>query len=187
MGARPILLDRLALAAAGAALLAVAGCQSGGPLGALNVGGEAAEQDRITVQELTAYCPPVSIRAANAIHRSYQRGGQDDPTKLVFQATMAESTRSCTYNGGVLGMTIAAAGRVVPGASATGGSVTLPIQVRIVQGAEVVQERTINKEVALNDTIGATQWVFTDSSFSMPQPQQANVQVFIGFAEPGRK
>lgn len=188
MGQRRILLDGTTFAATAVAFLALAGCQSGGALGALNLGGGAApKEESITVQELRAYCPPISIRAANAIQRTYQRGGQDDASKLIMQATMSETTRSCTYDGGMIGMTIAAAGRVVPGPAATGGSVTLPIHVRIVQGTQVIQERTINKDVALSDTIGATQWVFTDSSFSMPQSQEANVQVFIGFAEPGRR
>lgn len=171
--------------------LAVAGCQSGDTLGALRLpgtgGGQAAQppaQDgRISAEELVAFCPQVTIREANSIYRTYQRGGQDDPSKLTLQATMTESTRSCTYGNGMLGMTIAVAGRVVPGPAGGAGTVTLPVRVRVAQGADVIHDQTYNQQVVLADTIGATQWVFTDSSYSMPQPSQTNVRVFVSFAE----
>jgi hypothetical protein len=195
MGNRSILCRRFALAASAGVLLAVTGCQSGDTLGALSLpgvgGGEGAQpparEGQITAQELTAYCPAVTIDEANTIHRTYQRGGQDDPSKLTLQASISEATRSCTYGGGMLGMTVAVAGRVVPGPVAGPGSVTLPIRVRVVQGSEVIHDQTFNQEVVLTDTIGATQWVFTDSSYSMPQPAQSNFRVYVGFAEQARR
>lgn len=193
MGSGSHLGRRLALGAAGGILLAVTGCQSGDTLGAMRLpgtGGEQAEprvrEGQITTQELLAYCPAISIQGSDAVYRNYQRGGQDDPSKLVIQATMSESTRSCTYGGGMLGMTVAVAGRVVPGPVSSPGSVTLPIRVRILQGTQVLRDQTFNHQVAIADTIGATQWVFTDSSFSMPQPSQSDVRVFVSFASSAR-
>jgi len=184
---------KLAVSAAMGFMLAVAGCQSGDTLGALNIpgvgggGGQAetppADDGRITTAELRAFCPQVSIREAEAFHRSYQRGGQDDPAKLLYQASMTETTRSCTYGGGMMGITVAVAGRVVPGPVATTGTIRLPIRIRVVQGSDVISDKTFNQDVAITDTVGATQFVFSDSGFSMPQPTNTNVRVFASFPE----
>lgn len=171
-------------------VLALAGCQSGNPLGALNIGGGGAAQQppaddgRITPEELLAYCPRLTIRNEDAVHDSYQRGGQGDPQKLVFRASISDATRACNYAGGTLSMTIAAAGRVIPGPVATTGAVRLPIRVTVYRDTEIIHDQVHDYQVAIGDTAGATQFVFTDASLSMPNPTARNIRIFVGYDNP---
>ena len=166
--------------------LSLSGCQSGGTLGALNIGGgqdQPSEEERITVQELTAYCPAVSLRDNSAVQNSYLRGGDGDATKLVYRAAITETTRSCTYAGGNTAMTIGVAGRVIPGPAGHSGSVRLPLRIAVYQDTGEIYSQRVDHDVAIADTAGATQFIVVDRSFSMPNPTSRNVRVVVGFDE----
>lgn len=178
-----------ALAALGSMLL-LAGCQSGNPLGALDLGGGGqarqpapAPDGRITVEELLAYCPSVTMRSQNAVYDSFQRGGEGDPSKLAYRASISEVTRACSYGGGAIGMTIAAAGRVVPGQAGAPGAVRLPIRVTVYRDTELVHDQVVEHQVMLADIAGATQFVFSDQSVSIPNVTSRNIRVFLGFGD----
>ena len=164
-------------------VLAMTGCQSGPMPGVLNVGGATPEQpdDRITQDELLAFCPAIALRENTAYYSTYQRNADSDPGKLVYQASITDVTRSCSYEGGMLRMNIAVAGKVVPGPLGSTGSVTLPLRIMVVQGSEVIHEQVHSYDVAVTDIAGATQFVFTDSSFTMPKPTTSAVRAFAGF------
>ena len=168
-------------------ILAAAGCQSGNPLGALNIGGgqQDAPQERITSDELMAYCPGVSIRGSQAVIDNFARGGQDDPSKLIHRASLTEATRACTYSGGMMGITVAVAGRVVPGPAGNVGNVRLPIRITAYQGQDIVHDQVYSHDVAISDVAGATQFVFSDQSLSLPNTGARNVLIFVSF-ENGR-
>jgi hypothetical protein len=172
-------------------MLATAGCQSGNPLAALSgTGGSAqpsqqATEQRITVQELTAYCPVATVDAARAVTDSYARGGQDDPKKLLHRAAVSDVTRSCQYDGGTVTITMALAGRVVPGAAATTGQVKVPLRFVVLQDTTEIFSRTYTHDVAIADTIGATQFVISDT-FSIPTPSARNIRIYAGFDKPAR-
>lgn len=176
------------LAVAGLAVL-IAGCQSGNPLGALNMGGgdggvqqqAAAPDDRITVEELRAYCPSASIRTDGVVHSSYQRNAQDDPSALIYQASVSDVTRACTYQGGMTNITVAVAGRVVPGPQGQPGTVTLPMRITVFRDTEEIQSQAVSYQVAVADVAGATQFVFTDASITIPNPTARNIRVVVGF------
>lgn len=169
-------------------ILAAAGCQSGNPIAALNIGGKQdAGEERVTVEELLAYCPSATIRETQAVHDSFQRGGEGDPKRLVHRASLTEVTRACTYGNGVLGMNVAVAGRVVPGPAGTTGTVRLPIRITVYQGQQVIHDRVQDHQVTIADTAGATQFIFSDAGISMPQPTAQNVFVFVGFDTAARR
>lgn len=157
------------------------GCQVGETLGGLGGGRSSPPPGAVTQEELIGYCPSVTVRQSDAILDSYQRGGQDDATKLIYRATINDATRSCTYQGGQTAMTIAVAGRVVPGQAGTVGTMRLPIRISVYQDNQQIHSQVHNYDAAIADTIGATQFIFTDNSFSMPNPTRRNVQVIIGF------
>lgn len=173
--------------------LALAGCQSGDTLGALNIGGGGGQsqppagQETITVQELLAYCPAITVAADKAVLNSYQRGGDGDAAKLVYRAAITDSTRSCTYGTGTMGMAIGVAGRVIPGPVGTPGAVRLPIRVTVYQDTTEIYSQRFEHDVMIADTAGATQFMFVDKSFSMPNPTSRNVRVLIGFEEAARR
>lgn len=171
--------------------LALAGCQSGNPLGALDLGGgqqqpQERQPGQLTTDELLAYCPSVSMRERNAVFDSFQRGGDGDPSKLVYRASLSDSTRTCTYADGMLSMTVVVAGRVVPGPAGSVGNVQLPLRVTVYRDTEIIDDRTLGQQVAIADTAGATQFILTDSAITMPNPQARNIRVLVGFAEQRR-
>lgn len=180
----------LARKSAGFAVVAllgvVAGCQASDTLGGLGGGQSTPPPGQITQAELLGYCPSVGVRQADAVIDSYQRGGQDNPSKLIYRATINDATRSCTYQNGQTYMTIAIAGRVVPGQASAVGNMRMPIRVTVYEDTQQIYTQLHQYDVAISDTIGATQFVFSDSSFSMPNPTRRNIRVVIGYEKAGR-
>jgi hypothetical protein len=142
------------------------------------------EPGRITDVELRAYCPKVDLREGTAFYRTYEKGGKEteDPSLVIYQAALADTSRDCKYANGTLTMTVAAAGRVVPGPKGKAGTITMPIRVAVTRGDEVLYSKLSTQEVQIAET-GATQFVFKDTEVSFPQPTSRNINVFIGYDE----
>lgn len=175
-----------------AALLATlamtaAGCQSDDGANAFDVGGKSGEI--VKESELRAFCPPVQLREGTAYFSTYERGGEKDKdtSKLIYQASIADVTRACTYPEGRLNMDVAIAGRIVPGPKGKVGSITMPIRVVLIQDGKVAYSQLHKVPVAVTDTIGATQFVFNDTGISIPKPSGTNLIVYAGYDEgPGK-
>ncbi|MCO5063209.1 MAG: hypothetical protein M9924_02220 [Rhizobiaceae bacterium] len=164
-------------------LLALAGCQSNseGQTGeTMSRNDLAGSKPKVTQGELEAFCPPVRVRQGTAALNRYARGGDGDPSKLAFQASIGESTRACTRADGNLTIDVAAAGRVVPGPAAP-ASVTLPIRVVVTRGDDVLYSELHRQEVTLTDRSAATQYLFRNSNVVIPIPSERNVMVQLGF------
>lgn len=166
------------------ALLALAGCQSSGGTEVAAAGGQAAAPEPVRESELRAFCPPVQLRQGTAFYSSYQRGGQDDPQRLVHQASISNVTRACSYaSDGSITLNVGVAGRVVPGPQGSAGQVNMPIRIAVVQGTTVLYSQLHQYPVNVQDTAGATQFVFNDPAVSIPRPEGTNIVVFAGFDE----
>lgn len=164
-------------------LFALAACQTGSPLGGLTGQSQPSEAEQVEEFELLAFCPQTVQRQASSVLNRYAGGGEGDADRLMYRATITETTRSCSYQGDTLSMNIAAAGRVVPGRAISSSSVSLPLRVTVRQGAETIYTQRHELPVQLSGTVGASQFIFNDSSISIPMPQTRNVAVFIGFDE----
>jgi hypothetical protein len=166
-------------------MLAAAGCQSSdkGILGVGDKQAATAEQEKVKASDLLAYCPKVSLREGTAYFSTYAKGGQDDASKLIYQASIADVTRDCSRDSGVLTMNVAVAGKVVPGPVGTTGTITMPIRVVVLRGAEVLYSQLHQYKLQIADTSSATQFVFKDAGVSVPLPSASNYQVFAGFDE----
>lgn len=164
------------------ATAALAGCQQGASRS------EAAlETGQIRESELRAYCPRPVLRDGTAYLQQYERGGQDDPNRLIFQAVISDTTRTCTYNEGSGVVNVVAAGRIVPGPKGRTGPVTLPIRVVATRGDQVLYSQVIRHQVNVTDTSGATQFFLSDPNVVIPGGIDRGVQIMIGFDEgPGR-
>lgn len=172
-----------ALLGAGFLFLA-AGCQSNDAATTLDSGAApAAPEGKILQSELLAYCPQVTLRQGTAYFSTYERGGQDDPAKVIFQASIGEVTRSCTRSGGMVTINVAAAGRIVPGPLGKAGSVTMPIRVVVVRGSEVLYTKLHRYQVQVASANAATQFMFNDPAVVIPEPPEQNVEIFAGFDE----
>lgn len=170
-------------------ILAAAGCQSGDAGGVLGLGGneKKPEDGKVLASELLAYCPQVTLKEDTGYFNRYAKGGEDDPAKLSYQASINEVTRSCSRATGMLTMDVAVAGRIVPGPAGASGSITLPIRVVVLQGGEVLYSKQINHQVAVSGN-QAQQFIVNDSSVSVPIPANNTLQVFAGFdAGPPKK
>lgn len=184
-------LKLVSLAALGLAL-SLSGCQSGDTLGALKIGGggqsqQQGGQETISAGELLAYCPSVTPAGEGAVFNSYQRGGDGDASKLIYRAAITDTTRSCTYGGGMTTIALGIAGRVIPGPVGRPGAVRLPIRIQVYQDTTEIHSRRIEHDVNIADTAGATQFMLVDRDFSMPNPTSRNVRVIVGFDEAGKR
>ncbi len=170
-------------------MLAAAGCQSGDTGGVLGLGSKEKkpEEGKVLASELLAYCPQVTLKEDTGYFNRYAKGGEDDPAKLSYQASIGEVTRSCSRATGMLTMDVAAAGRIVPGPAGVSGSITLPIRVVVLQGDEVLYSKQINHQVAVSGN-QAQQFIVNDPNVTVPIPTANTLRVFAGFdAGPPKK
>lgn len=169
-------------------LLAVAGCQSGAASGDDAIAGVDATappppQGKVLQSELRAFCPSIVIRQGTAAHTTYAQGGDGDATKVIYQTSISDATRSCTRADGNMTIKVAVAGRVVPGPMGQAGNITMPIRVVVVQGGQPVYSQLHQYQVSVTDLQAATQFVFTDPNVVIPTPPDGQARIFIGFDE----
>lgn len=140
-------------------------------------------QKRISTSELLAFCPTVTIREGTAVLTNYAKSADKTPENLVYQASIADETRSCQPGDGTLTMNVAIAGKIVPGAKFSPGTITVPIRVAVIQGTDVLYSKLHKQAVSATDSSAATQFLFNDPNVTFPKPTAQNIQVFIGFDE----
>ena len=168
------------------ACASLAACNAGGTGSALDLNGakvEAAPVEKVLQSDLTGFCPQVTLREGTAFFTTYEKGGDGDPARAIYQASITESTRGCTRPNGVLAMNIAIAGRVVPGPKATGATITVPIRVAITEGDAVLYSQLHQFQVTIAPGQAATQFVFNDPNPTIPLTSAKAVTVFVGFDE----
>ena len=172
-------------------VVAAAGCQSGDDAGNVldpNTGGaQQAPEGKVLQSELRAYCPRVILRSDAAVHSTYEKKGEEEPSKLVYQSSIGAVTRKCSYAPGVMSMEIAVAGKVVPGPLAKDGSAVQPIRIEVKRGEEVLYSNVAKYEVAVSRTAGATQFIYSDPNVSFPTPEPGTLQVYAGYDLPPKK
>lgn len=169
-----------------AACAALAACNAGGAGSALDLNGakvEAVPAGKVLQSELTGFCPQVTLREGTAFFTTYEKGGEGDPARAIYQASITETTRGCTRPNGMVAMNIAVAGRVVPGPKASGETVSMPIRVAITEGDAVLYSQLHQFQVTIVPGQAATQFVFNDPNPSIPQASAKAVTVFVGFDE----
>ncbi|MFC4625091.1 hypothetical protein ACFO1V_07645 [Daeguia caeni] len=165
---------------AAALLVALAGCNTAGtgrPTVASN--GEA----RIKESELRAYCPQATLREGTAFFNTYEKGGEQDPNRVVYQAAITDITRACKYGDGMMNIEVAVAGKVVPGPKYRNGTITMPIRVAVLDGDRVVYSQLHKQMVNISNGDVATQFVMNDKGISIPIPEKQTIQIFVGFDE----
>lgn len=169
-------------------LMVLAGCNAGNPGGVL---GSAADKPSATpvadpaasaAAAVQGFCPPITLRDGTAYHRVFAKGAKDDASKIIYQASLADTTRSCTRS--ETGMTITAMvqGRLVAGPEGKAGQVMLPIRVAVTDGETVVYSELTQFPVTLTDIAQASQFVFT-KEVPVPATVSGLTKVHIGFDE----
>lgn len=193
------------------ALALAAGCQSGQG-GPAQGAAAPAPPTAVTASDLLAFCPPVGLREGTAFFTTYATPKTAKPTKttaaapaaggagadtvaeaadlsdkpatpVVFQTSITDVSRSCTREGGNLTMKVGVAGKVVPGAAARPGNVSLPIRIAVLSGDQVLFTKLYHYDVQISEMRTATQFAFTASDLSFPDPNSRGVRAFAGFDE----
>lgn len=144
-------------------------------------------EPQITEAQLRAYCPLVFMRDNTAFYDIYEKGGEGDAAKVIYQAAIRDVTRTCNTTDTTLSMKVAAAGRVVPGPMFKKGSISLPIRVTVMQGEDVIYSKLRNYPVQINNGVDATQFIFSDDQISIPKPTAKNIRVFVGYDREKKK
>ncbi len=177
----------LRLSAAASLLAMLAGCNSSNPSDSLAVNPPAAQA--ATAPVVQANCPPITVLDTNAVHQVYA-GTKGDPSKLVYQASLSDTTRSCSMNDSTLTVNVFAQGRVVPGPLSKPGRVNLPIRVTVKDGDGEIFSQVTSLGVDVPAGTAGTQFIFNNPNVAIPNgPGGASKQtnVFISFDEGGAK
>lgn len=165
----------------------IAGCTGANPGAVLNPGGANSQPavDALTnAAVVQGTCPQVELREGTAVYRTYVKGSDGDPAKIIHQGSIADTTRQCRINGDQIVATVVAAGRLVAGPAGTSGQVDVPIRVAVIEGENVLYSELIKQPVMLPEGQPTTQFVFTNSTVTFPASSAANAKILVGF-DPG--
>lgn len=179
---------RLVMAGVMAATLGVlAGCgATGGPF---DRGQKSPGMPKFTAAEgapapvVTGNCPQVSLRDGTSFLRKYAGNAKDNPEKLIFQASLAESTRQCTVNESAMTITVMAQGRLVAGPAGKAGVYTLPIRVAVIEGEKTVFTDLVKFQAEIPAGQGTAQFLFSKNDVVIPGGISGTARIFLGFDE----
>jgi hypothetical protein len=178
----------------GISLLAVvAGCSQTDKPADLGVtsdpsGIETKTQQQTQVAVVQGSCPQVYLRDGTAVLQRYGKGAKDDPQNLAYQVTLADTTRQCVINESQLVITVMVQGRVVAGPAGSGGQVTVPIRVAVMDTENTLYSELVQYPVTIPADTGASQFVFTQANIAIPGGAGGFTKVYVGFEDgPAKK
>jgi hypothetical protein len=172
-------------------LLAIlAGCNQTDNSANLGVSSDAAAtggQPAATGQQaavIQGSCPQVFLRDGTAVYRKFAKGAKkDDQDKLLFQATLVDTTRRCVLNESQLVITVMAQGRIVTGSAGAAGAVTMPIRVAATDGTQTLYSQLVQFEAAIPADSGTGQFLFTHAGIALPGGAGTFTKLYVGFDE----
>ena len=172
-------------------IMVLSGCNAGslgGGLGLSSSEPAAATPAAAPAQQafVQGFCPQISLRDGTAVYRSYARGKEGDAEQVVFQASLADSTRSCARTESTLTVNALIQGRLVSGPQGKAGTINLPVRVTVTDGGQEVFNELEQYPVSLADVNTPTQFVYT-KAINVPGNVSGMTRVFIGFEQPKKK
>ncbi|PTM98509.1 hypothetical protein [Mycoplana dimorpha] len=162
----------------------IAGCSQTDKSADLGASSGQGQQQAATQQSavIQGACPQVYLREGTAIHRAYAKGAKDDPSKVLYQATLAATTRQCVQTENSLKVTVMAQGRIAAGPAGSAGTVTLPIRVAASDGENTLYSNLAKFSVTIPPE-GTAQYVFTDANVVIPGGAGSYAKIYVGFDE----
>jgi hypothetical protein len=139
-------------------LAILAGCNTPDTGGAIDAGGSATAPTPAVIQ---ATCPQLYIKDDGAVYRTYAKGAKDDPSQIILQASLADTTRQCVQSDTTLTVNVVVQGRVVSGPAGGAGAITLPIRVTATDNDKTLFTEVTAFPVTMQPGAGATQFIFT--------------------------
>ena len=130
------------------------------------------------------YCPDLRVREGTEMLRRYERGKEDDPDFIIWQASIGDTARECLYDlEGNLILRIGVSGRVLAGPKGGPGVVNLPLRIAVVKYQEAVLYSDL-KQLAItipaeNSTVFRNVYEVT-----VPSPgRDRDYLIYVGFDE----
>ena len=134
------------------------------------------------------YCPRMELRQDTYLIAKYERGKEDDPRALLYQAYIDKWADQCTRENGQIRIKIGLAGRVTPGPVWKGGEIILPIRVAIVPNTDEDPKPLVSEILAVPVTVGegspSEGWTLVEDKYLVPA--DTSLKVYFGFDE-GKK
>lgn len=128
------------------------------------------------------FCPQVGLKDGTAFYRTYAKPGSKDPQDVVFQASLADSTRACTRSATSISVKIQVQGRLVAGPAGHAGSLSAPVRVSVVDGDRVVSSELVPFTVTLQSADQPSQFIF-ERELTVPGNLSPQAIVTVGFDE----
>ena len=86
-----------------------------------------------------SYCPELRVRDGTEVLRRYQKGHDNDPAFVTWQASIANTARQCSMDGqGNLAIKIGVSGRAIAGPKGGPGAIMAPLRIAVVKYQEAV-------------------------------------------------
>ncbi len=131
------------------------------------------------------YCPLVEVRTGTESIAVFERGGNDDPTRLRYQAVLRDTARDCSEGAGGVAVRLGVTGALVGGPKA-GGSATAPLRIAVLDA----EERVIFSQLyQVGGNIGApayrADFVQVVDTILIPGTAQG-ARIYVGFDSQGR-
>ncbi|QGG89663.1 hypothetical protein GH983_03885 [Agrobacterium sp. MA01] len=170
-------------------MMVLSGCNAGGLGSGLGLSpsepgnAAAAATQQAFVQ---GFCPQISLRDGTAAYRTYARGKDGDAEQVIFQASLADTTRSCARTETSLTINALVQGRLVAGPQGKAGTINLPVRVTVVDGGQEVFNEVEQYAVTLADVNQPTQFIYSKVA-TVPGDISGTARVFIGFEQPKKK
>ncbi len=163
-------------------LTVLAGCNAGNPGAGLGGGADKPAATPAVAPVVQGFCPTIALRDGTAYYRTYAKGGKGDPAKVVYQASLADTTRSCSRDETQLTINVVVQGRLVAGPMGKAGTLKMPIRVAVTDGDKVVYTELTQFEASLADAAQASQFLFT-KQVTVPGDVSGLTKVQVGFDE----
>ncbi|WP_349359663.1 hypothetical protein [Stappia sp.] len=176
--------------------LAVAGCGAVGGIGDETaktvISGNAATRSAVDVDpevfRQDVPCPALEVEDGRYIVMVYERGREDDPRALRYQATVEKWANRCSRTASGVAMTLGVSGRATPGPAWGGGELVLPLRLTLEPTGDG-KPQTINLPVpvTLGEGAPAEQWAVVEEGIAVSDSGSVRAVIALDESRRGRR
>jgi hypothetical protein len=143
-------------------------------------------QGGINVMELRAedVCPEIEIRLGTGVYQNYERGKENDPAALRYQASITQTARDCTPVAGQLSIQVGVSGRVLSGPKGNPGKVTVPLRIAVVKrsSGEVAYSKLYPVDVTIEPPEVSAVFTKVEPAIIIDMPKSPiETIIYVGF------
>jgi hypothetical protein len=125
-------------------------------------------------------CPKVVLDDTSSFYRTYAKSGSKDDQDVVFQASLAETTRACMQSETGMTIKVQVAGRLIAGPQGHAGTLSMPLRVQVKDGDQVISNELVPFSATLASADQPVQFLFS-KDVSIAANPSATTQVSVGF------